>query len=112
MEVVAPGKTLSQLAVAASTVLCLLARYPRTHEYTQVPAISGVLLNNGKPVSGATVFVAQTRPDNDNFCKGLRAMGVTNDDGYFNIDPIVRLHLFTSVLNPQDVVLRTTTVCF
>ena len=39
-------------------------------------------------------------------------MGVTSKDGHFNIDPVVRLHLFASILNPPDVVLQTTTVCF
>jgi hypothetical protein len=77
-----------------------------------VPAISGVLLNNGKPVGGATVFVAQTGFDGDDHCQGLKPMSVTNDDGHFNIDPVVTLHLFTSILNPPDVVLQTTTVCF
>ena len=45
-------------------------------------------------------------------CQGLKAIGITNDDGHFNIDPVARLHLFTSILNPPDVVLQTTTVCF
>jgi hypothetical protein len=110
--VVAPGKRLSKVAIVGFLVQCLLACYPRPHEYTRVPAISGVLLNNGKPVSGATVFVAQSRFDSDNQCHGLKAMGVTDDDGRFNIDPVVRLHLFTSILNPPDVVLQMTTVCF
>ena len=101
-----------RIAFASLTVLNLLACYPRPHEYTRVPAISGVLLNNGKPVSGTTVFVAQSGFDSDNRCQGLRVVGVTNEDGHFNIDPVVRLHLFTSILNPPDVVLQTTTVCF
>jgi hypothetical protein len=50
--------------------------------------------------------------DSDDHSQGLKATGTTNDDGHFNIDPIVRLHLFTSILNPPDVVLQTTTVCF
>lgn len=109
---VAPGKRLSKVAIVGLLVVCLLACYPLPHEYTRVPAISGVLLDNGKPVSGATVLVAQTGINGDNPCQGLKAMGVTNDDGHFNIDPVVRLHLFTSILNPPDVVLQTTTVCF
>jgi hypothetical protein len=110
--VVAPFTRLSKVAIVGFLVQCLLACYPRPHEYTPVPAISGVLLNNGKPVSGATVFVAQSRFDSDNQCHGLKAMGVTDDDGRFNIDPVVRLHLFTSMLNPPDAVLQMTTVCF
>jgi hypothetical protein len=110
--VVTPSKRLSQMAIVGFLVPCLLACYPRPHEYTRVPAISGVLLNNGKPVSGATVFVAQSGFDSDDHSQGLKATGTTNDDGHFNIDPIVRLHLFTSILNPPDVVLQTTTVCF
>jgi hypothetical protein len=101
-----------RLAAVGLALTWLLACYPRPHEYTRVPAISGVLSNNGKPVSGAKVFVAQTGFDGDNHCQGLKAMSVTNDDGHFNIDPVVRLHLFTSRLNPPDVVLQTTTVCF
>jgi hypothetical protein len=101
-----------RLVGAGFSLLSLLACYPRPHEYTRVPAISGVLLNNGKPVRGATVFVAQSGFDNENHCQGLKAMGVTDGDGYFNIDPVVRLHLFTSILNPPDVVLQTTTICF
>jgi hypothetical protein len=93
-------------------VLSLIACYPRPHEYTRVPQISGVLLNNGKPVSGATVFVAQTGFDSNNHCQGLRAMGVTNDDGNFQVAPVVKLHLFTSLLNPPEVVLQMTTICF
>jgi hypothetical protein len=106
------GKNLSRITAAGLACLCLFACYPRPHEYTQVPAISGVLLDNGKPVSGATVFVAQTRPNNDNYCQGLRAMGVTNEGGNFQIPPVVNLHFFASVLNPPDVVLQMTTVCF
>jgi hypothetical protein len=101
-----------RIVVAGLTVLSLLACYPHPHEYTRVPAISGVLLDNGKPVSGATVFVAQSGFEADNPCQGFKAMGITNDDGHFNIDPVVRLHLFTSILNPPDAVLQATTVCF
>jgi hypothetical protein len=39
-------------------------------------------------------------------------VGVTNEDGHFNIVPVARLHFFTSILNPPDVVLQTTTICF
>jgi hypothetical protein len=101
-----------RIAFASLTVLNLLACYPRPHEYTRVPAISGVLLNNGKPVGGATVFAAQSGFNSDDHCQGLKAMGVTSKDGHFNIDSVVRLHFFASILNPPDVVLRTTTVCF
>ncbi len=101
-----------RIGVAGLALLSLLACYPRPHEYTRVPAISGVLLNGGKPVSGATVFVAQSGLDSDHHCRGLKAMGITNEDGHFNIDSVVRLHLFTSILNPSDVVLQATTVCF
>jgi hypothetical protein len=110
--VLSTSKTIAQMIAVGLAVLGLLACYPRPHEYTRVPAISGVLLNNGKPVSGATVFVAQTGFDSDNHCQGLRAMGVTNDGGKFQIAPVVKLHLFTSLLNPPEVVLQMTTVCF
>jgi hypothetical protein len=110
--VVIPCKTISQIAAVPAAVLCLFACYPRLHEYTRVPKISGVLLNNGKPVSGAAVFVANTRPDNDNYCQGSRAMGVTDEGGNFQILPVVKLHFFASVLNPPEDVLQMTTVCF
>jgi hypothetical protein len=106
------GTTLLRITAAGLAFMCLLACYPRPHEYTRVPAISGVLLDNGKPVSGATVFIAQTRPMDDHYCQNPKAVGITDQDGYFNIDPVVRLHLFTSILNPPDVVLQMTTVCF
>jgi hypothetical protein len=77
-----------------------------------VPAISGVLLDHGMPVADATVLIAQAEPINDQYCEGLKEVGVTDHDGHFNIDPVVRLHLFTSILNPPDVVLQMTTVCF
>jgi hypothetical protein len=82
-----------RLAAVGLALTWLLACYPRPHEYTSVPAISGVLINNGMPVSGATVLVAQAGFNSDNHCQGLKAMGTTNDDGHFNIDPVVRLHL-------------------
>jgi hypothetical protein len=102
----------TRITITGLVLANLLACYPRPHEYTQVPAISGVLLNHGTPVTGATVFIAQSRPTNDKYCQNSKAVGVADHDGHFNIDPVVRLHLFTSILNPPDVVLQMTTVCF
>jgi hypothetical protein len=82
------------------------------HEYAKVPAITGVLLNDGKPVSGASVLIAQIGPINYPYCQQLNAVGVTDQDGHFKIDPVVRLHLFTSILNAPEDVFQTTTVCF
>jgi hypothetical protein len=103
---------ISQIGAVGLAVLCLLACYPRPHEYTKVSAISGVLLDNGKPVSGASVLIAQIGPINYPYCQQSHAVGVTDQDGHFKIDPVVRLHLFTSILNAPEDVLQTTTVCF
>jgi len=56
--------------------------------------------------------LAQTRGDDGNYCRDGRVVGVTGRDGGFHIDPSVRLHLFTSLLNPPDKVFELTSVCF
>jgi hypothetical protein len=43
-------KVLSKTIGFDSATLMLAACYPHPHEYTSIPAISGVLLNAGKPV--------------------------------------------------------------
>jgi hypothetical protein len=103
---------LSKTVGFGSATLMLAACYPHPREYTSIPAISGVLLNAGKPVSGAGVFVAQTGAVDDNYCQGLRPVGTTDSNGSFQIEPLVEHRLFTSVLNPPQSIHQMTSVCF
>ena len=91
---------------------CLCACYPRPHRFFERPDISGVLLDNGAPVSGATVLIAHTRGDNGNYCEGGQGVGVTDSAGAFRVDADTTLHLFTSILNPPNRVSVATSVCF
>lgn len=95
-----------------SATFLLVACYPRPHEYTTVPAISGVLLDAGKPVTGAAVFVAQTGAADDNYCQGLWPAGATDSNGNFQIGPLIERRFFSSVLNPPQHMHQMTSVCF
>jgi hypothetical protein len=105
-------KVLSRAIGLGSATLLLAACYPRPREYIRIPAISGVLLNAGSPVGGATVFVAQIAAVHDNFCQGLRLVGTTDLNGNFQIAPLIGHRLFASVLNPPKFVGQMTSVCF
>jgi hypothetical protein len=102
----------SQSIGLGTATLLLAACYPRPHEYTRVPVISGVLLNAGKPVGGATVLVAQIGAVDDNYCQGLRPVGITDSTGNFQIAPLIEHRLFASALNPPKFILSMTSVCF
>jgi hypothetical protein len=104
-------KMLSRTIGLGSATL-LAACYPRPHEYTSIPAISGVLLNAGKPVSGAAVFVGQTGALDDNYCQGLRPVRTTDSNGNFQIGPLIEHRFFASVLNPPQSIHQMTSVCF
>jgi hypothetical protein len=54
MEVVTPGKLLSQMVIVGFLVPCLLACYPRPHEYTRVPEPHAIHGNWRSPLSSAT----------------------------------------------------------
>jgi hypothetical protein len=50
------------MAIAAASQI-ISACYPRPHEFTSSPEVSGVLLRGGLPVSGARVVIAQLSCD-------------------------------------------------
>jgi len=91
---------------------CISACYPHPHQYIRTQEFSGVLLKSGLPVSAAAVYVSHAPGDNHQFCEGAKEVAVTSSDGHFHIDRVVEEHLFTSVLNPPDTVLQTTSICF
>jgi hypothetical protein len=105
-------KLLSQTIGLVSATLLLAACYPRPHEYTRVPAVSGVLLNAGNPIGGATVFVAQNAAIHDKYCQGLRSVATTDSNGNFQIAPRIEYRLVASVLNPPRFIGQMTSVCF
>jgi hypothetical protein len=106
------SRLLSRAIWLGSATLLLAACYPRPHEYIRVPAVSGVLLNAGNPVRGATVFVAQMAAVHDNYCQGLRSVGTTDSNGNFQIAPLIEHRLFASMLNPPRFIGQMTSVCF
>jgi hypothetical protein len=112
MDITVKTSSTLRLVVVALSVCCLCACYPRPHRFFERPDISGVLLDNGTPVSGAAVVIAHTRGDDGNYCEGGRAVGVTDATGAFRIDADTTLHLFTSILNPPNTVSVATSVCF
>lgn len=104
-------KTLCCTANCAATLL-LLGCYPRPHEFTRVPAITGVLVNAGKPLTGVSVYVAQNRGDDGNYCRDMRPVATTDSNGNFQIDPVIERHVFASLLNPPQFILQETSICF
>jgi hypothetical protein len=106
------NSNIKSLVFLAAAVLLTTGCYPRPHKYIESPAISGVLLKGGLPAAGVSVSLAQTRGDDGNYCSGSRAVGVTDKDGKFHVDPSIHMHLFTSLLNPPNLVFQETSVCF
>ena len=99
-------------AANCAATLVLLGCYPRPYDFTRVPAISGVLLNAGKPVTGVNVYVAQTRADDGNYCRDMRPVTTTDLNGKFQVGPVIEHHLFASLLNPPQFILQETSICF
>ncbi len=98
--------------VNCGSSLLLLGCYPSPHDFTRVPAITGVLVNAGKPLTGVTVYVAQNRGDDGNYCRDMRPMGTTDSNGNFQIGPVTERHFFASLLNPPEFTLQETSICF
>lgn len=98
----------------AHTVLCglLTACYPHPHQYVKTQEYSGVLLKGGVPVAGAVVLISQSRNNVTNYCENPHTATVSSDTGYFHINPTVETKAFTSILNPPDTVLQSTSICF
>lgn len=112
MDVTRSTRSLSLTTVVATASQIISACYPRPHEYTNSPEVSGVLLHGGAPVSGARVMFAHTRGDDGNYCRDARLVGITSEDGHFHVDASTELHLFASVLNPPKYIAEVTSVCF
>jgi hypothetical protein len=106
------NSSVEALPFLAAAVLLTTGCYPRPHDYIDSPAISGVLLKNGLPAAGVSVSLARTRGDGGNYCSGSRVVGVTDQDGRFHLDPRIHERLFTSLLNPPNMVFQETSVCF
>ena len=92
-------KTLCCTANCAATLL-LLGCYPRPHEFTRVPAITGVLVNAGKPLTGVSVYVAQNRGDDGNYCRDMRPVATTDSNGNFQIEPVIERHVWKALWDP------------
>jgi hypothetical protein len=112
MEATRPTRAVLLVAVMATVSQIVSACYPRPHEFTSSPEVSGVLLHNGLPVNGARVLIAHTRGDDGNYCRDGRVVAVTTEDGKFHVDASTELHAFTSLLNPPKSVAQMTSVCF
>lgn len=112
MDVTRSTRAVLLLTVMAIAGQIVSACYPRPHNFTSSPEVSGVLLKGGVPVSGATVLIAHTRGDDGNYCRDGRILAVTTEDGRFHVDANTDLHLFTSLLNPPKDVAQMTSVCF
>ena len=104
--------TVRLIAATATAAQVLSACYPRAHEVTDTPAVSGVLLKGGVPASGVRVLISHTRGDNGDFCREARVVAITTEDGGFNVPRNTNSHLFASLFNEQRLVLQTTAVCF
>lgn len=109
IRVIGNGR-LAVLIVTGSLLMC--ACYPRPHEYISNPEISGVLLRDGVPVSGARVLMAHTAGNDGNYCREARAAATTGQDGHFHVRVTTDWRLFTSLLNPPRYVQALTSVCF
>ena len=69
---------------------CVAMLWPHTEQV--VPAVTGTVLRNGEPVSGASVFiVASLRA---NACTTSKYKAVTDKSGHFAIGGDSDLHLF------------------
>jgi hypothetical protein len=99
------------LVAIAVASLALTACYPYYHKETRVPEIRGTLVRDGVPVSGVEVLLAQnvvnTRP-----CETLEPATVTDQQGAFTIPMQLKTRFFKALLNPPELVLRLTAVCF
>lgn len=95
-----------------AAALLLLGCYPSPHAFTRVPEITGVLVNAGKPLTEVPVYVAQSRADDGNYCRGMRPVAITDSNGKFQIGPIIEHHFFVSLLNPPQFTLQETSICF
>lgn len=112
MSVTRSSQSLLLVAVIAAASQNVSACYPRPHEYTSRPAVSGVLLCGGVPLAGARVMIAHTRGDDGSYCRDARVVAETNGHGYFHVDARTSLRLFTSLLNAPKDAGQMTSVCF
>jgi hypothetical protein len=98
---------------AGLLIICTLAAcYPYPHEYFATPEFSGVLRKGGVPVSGATVSVGHYRQDGRQYCLDSTRVATTDEAGHFRVAASVSTHLFASMLNPPNVIMQTTPLCF
>jgi hypothetical protein len=97
--------------VILPTAFALAACVPYYYKETHVPEIRGTLMRDGVPVRGVEVLLAQkvvkTRP-----CEILKPAAVTDDQGAFTIPMQRTSRFFRALLNPPELVLRVTAVCF
>jgi hypothetical protein len=112
MDATRSTRSLLLVTVIAAASQIISACYPRPHEYTSSPEVSGMLLRDGVPVSGARVMIAHTRGDDGNYCRNGRVVAVTTEDGHFYVGARTNLHFFTSLLNAPKDVGQMTSVCF
>lgn len=92
--------------------LLLLGCYPRPHDFTRMPAITGVLVSAGKPVTGVNVYAAQNQGNDGNYCRDMRLVATTDSNGAFQVGPIIERHFFASLINPPELVFQQTSICF
>jgi hypothetical protein len=110
-----PSRAIGNLLSASLILtggLVNFACYPRPHEYLSNPQISGVLLRDGVPVSGAEVLMAHTDGYDGNYCREARVVAITSQDGHFHVAADTHWRLFTSLLNPPKYIQAMTSVCF
>ena len=105
-------KTICLIAMVVTSAQIVSACYPRSHQFTSRPEVSGILLKGGVPINGARVMIAHTRGDDGNYCRGALVAAVTTEDGRFRVRAATNLHFFASLLNQPRDVLEMTSVCF
>jgi hypothetical protein len=103
---------ISRITATAIVFECLVACYPRPHDYISTQEFSGVLIKGGVAVSGATVLVGHFGRDTDAHCADAKAVAVTDKDGSFYVASVVEKRLFASMINPPQLIQQIGTICF
>jgi len=104
---------LPRMAIPLVALLAALSGcYPHSHNYVLTQEFSGVLLEDGTPMTGVSVSVSRTRGDTGDYCIEPEVVAVTSNTGAFHIPRQIQKQHFTSVLNPPQMVSQSMSICF
>ena len=94
------------LILAANLASCV----PMPHVAHLRPAVSGIIVEDGKPISGAELFLGKF-PGNNQPCTDVGEVVPVSPEGIFSWAPVQEHNLTDSLLNPVALRGKLTVLC-